>query len=999
MVKTRRPMPSRVALALAAMLAGALPHTPALAASPDGGAASPTPGLLTPLVLPNAAAQALPDFVLNTQQAVAIAPGVTLSHNEILNRRGWVQAHVLTVDLTNPFTTPDLLFPGAVAAAQPLDEMAQQQGAVAAVNGDFFDMSGTKAPLSAAVAGGSLIKGPATGWPLVAGVGLDGLGRLAEMTVEGQLVLPDGSTYPISALNQHLPENAIGVFNSLWGPTSRYLTAKWGLGIKEVTVRDGVVVAVSDEAGEGQIPSDTVVLLGREAGAQALSKLKVGDRVTFQYSPKNTAGMPFWFALGGDEVLLQNGVVPAELDDKEAHPRTAIGFSADGRTMFLVAVDGRQASSRGMTKRELAELLKELGAASALNLDGGGSTTMVARQPGEAVATVANSPTERRRVPNGVGLFVKQGSGWLTTLNIVPQTDLPHADRLFPGLTGRFTVQGQDETMAPVAVPSANWWIAEGSGTMLAGGQVLAGQTGLLRLAVESQGIQASREIQVLGDLVRITAEPEVLQLNGAAGSFYVVGYDIDGYEAPVDSLNVQVDYDPSLLRVRANAAGGFDVTPAALEGSTTITLTVNGQRAVLPVSLGGRLTTLDNFEDLSGWTATAYPSVVGSSMAPAAGQTGMGLALTYDFTTTDATRAAYANAPAGMTLPYGTRSLGLWVKGDGNGAWLRAVVADAQGASYTLDLARSVTWTDWRFVEAQLPEGIAQPVTLRRIYPVETEAGAKYRGQLILDGLVARAPAAAPTVPEPEAQPDPMVVDPDQLTAGGTRFAVLSHSFLAATTAASPDAQALRATLQEIAAEAPDFLVLTGDSVWKPSWSSMTLLRQLIVGELGDLPVYYLPGTQEAGSEALVLQFFPRSSNMFDLDGTRFILLDSSAGSLRASDFDQLVKLQDTLEKAAEDPAVSSVVLLSHHPLQDPTGGDHELSDAREAALVQAMLSDFRTASGGKGAAYIAGAPTGGVTVERQEGVRNVTVGTNSWALFSLLPYGGADWLQVAEE
>jgi len=992
-------MPSRIALALAAVLAGALPPSAALAALPSSPLASSPPGLLTPLVPSEAAAQMVSDLFLNKTETAAVAPGVTLSHYEILGRRGWVNAHVLTVDLTNSLITPDVMFPGAVAAAQPLEEMAQLRGVVAAVNGDFFDMSGTKAPMSAMVAGGVLIKGPATGWPLVAGVGVDGLGRLAEMAVEGQLVLPDGSTYPIMAVNQHLPENSIGIFNSLWGPTSRYLTAKWGLGIKEVTVQNGVVVAVSDEPGEGQIPSDTVVLLGREAGAQFLSRLQVGDRVAFQYSPKSTAGVPFWFALGGDEVLLQNGVIPATLDDKEAHPRTAIGFSADGRTMYLVAVDGRQASSRGMTKYELASLMKELGAASALNLDGGGSTTMVARQPGATVATVANSPTERRRVPNGVGIYVKQGSGQLTTLNIAPQLDLPHADRLFPGLTGRFTVQGQDETLAPVAVPYANWWVAGGSGTVLAGGQVLAGGSGLLRLVAEAQGVQAVRDIQVLGDLVRIAAEPEILQLNGGARSFHVVGYDADGYEAPIDGLNVQVDYDPSFLTVTANAAGGFDVTPVALEGNTTITLTVNGRRAVLPVSLGGRLTTLDTFEDLTGWTATAYPAGVGSSIAPAAGQAGLGLALTYDFTTTDANRAAYANAPEGTTLPYGSRSLGLWVKGDGHGAWLRAVVVDASGASYTLDLARKVTWTDWRFVEAQLPEGIAQPVTLRRIYPVETESGAKYRGQLIFDGLAARAPAEAPAAPEPEAQPDPMIVDAALLPAGGTRFAVLSHSFLAATTSTSPDARALQATLQEIAAEDPDFLVLTGDTVWHPNWSTMTVLRQLILAEIGDVPVYYVPGTQESGSKTLLQQFFPRNGSTFDVDGTRFILLDSSAGSLRESDFSQLMMLKNALDDAAADPTVSHVVVLSHHPLHDPTGGDHELTDAREAALVQDMLSDFRTASGGKGAAYIAGAPTGGVLVERQEGVRNVTVGAGAWALFSLQPEAGADWLQVAEK
>jgi hypothetical protein len=58
-------------------------------------------------------------------------------------------------------------------------------------------------------------------------------------------------------------------------------------------------------------------------------------------------------------------------------PRTAVGVSADGRTVIMVTVDGRRATSHGGTLTEMAELIVELGAFRAINLDGGGSTTMV----------------------------------------------------------------------------------------------------------------------------------------------------------------------------------------------------------------------------------------------------------------------------------------------------------------------------------------------------------------------------------------------------------------------------------------------------------------------------------------------------------------------------------------------------------------------------------------------------------------------------------------------
>jgi len=58
------------------------------------------------------------------------------------------------------------------------------------------------------------------------------------------------------------------------------------------------------------------------------------------------------------------------------HPRTAAGQTGDGALMLLV-VDGRQPESRGVNLQELAEIMRDLGAVQALNLDGGGSTALV----------------------------------------------------------------------------------------------------------------------------------------------------------------------------------------------------------------------------------------------------------------------------------------------------------------------------------------------------------------------------------------------------------------------------------------------------------------------------------------------------------------------------------------------------------------------------------------------------------------------------------------------
>jgi exopolysaccharide biosynthesis protein len=58
------------------------------------------------------------------------------------------------------------------------------------------------------------------------------------------------------------------------------------------------------------------------------------------------------------------------------HPRTAVGLSKDGRTMFFVVADGRSENVGGPTLPELAQFMRELGACTAMNLDGGGSSAM-----------------------------------------------------------------------------------------------------------------------------------------------------------------------------------------------------------------------------------------------------------------------------------------------------------------------------------------------------------------------------------------------------------------------------------------------------------------------------------------------------------------------------------------------------------------------------------------------------------------------------------------------
>lgn len=108
------------------------------------------------------------------------------------------------------------------------------------------------------------------------------------------------------------------------------------------------------------------------------------------------------------ERVLVSGVVresPAIPHDGERHPRTAIGLTADRRTLMLVVVEGRSERATGATVRELGEILRDLGAWDGMKLDGGGSSTLFI-----AGAGVMNRPSDgaERAVATHLGVIVRR---------------------------------------------------------------------------------------------------------------------------------------------------------------------------------------------------------------------------------------------------------------------------------------------------------------------------------------------------------------------------------------------------------------------------------------------------------------------------------------------------------------------------------------------------------------------------------------------------------------
>ncbi|GGV23615.1 hypothetical protein GCM10010260_75030 [Streptomyces filipinensis] len=366
-----------------------------------------------------------------------IAPGVTYRQFDVEAGAGKAHAHLLTVDLANPHVRVGLLYPGVVAARATVSRLADSAGAVAGVNGDFFNITETQHPgveatgasVGPAIADGQVLKAavptgqrfgpalpPGTNTRDVFGVGTDRRARLDRLSLVGSVVTPEG-TFPLKGLNQYaLAENSVGAFTSRWGSASR-MRAVCGSDTQrsapcsgdtyEVRIVGGRVVSASDTPGSGTIPADATVLVGREEGAQRLRKLSVGDAVTVQHSMvAASSGVPYAFAIGGFPVL-RGGEALSGLDDVTSAVRTVVGFKGGGHQLLILALDGATEYRSGMTVAEEADTMRSLGASDAFNLDGGGSTELVTRDDGASAVTVRNHPSSgaERPVANGIGVF------------------------------------------------------------------------------------------------------------------------------------------------------------------------------------------------------------------------------------------------------------------------------------------------------------------------------------------------------------------------------------------------------------------------------------------------------------------------------------------------------------------------------------------------------------------------------------------------------------------
>ena len=337
---------------------------------------------------------------ISNERSWRIAPGVQFRRWDQTDSRGQIRAYLTTIDPTKPGVSIDYASGGLVPDRGPLTELLKRDAAVIGVNGGFFDIFDTGAPLGVGQdRQRGFLHGARYTWNNAFWMDASGRPTIGEMPLDAQIL-----EYPqMDLANVNSPRaraGAIGVWDPQWGTTSGYsITDGQKRDVRMVVVDNGRVVANTTDISSGK-EIDGTVMVGRGAGAEQLAQLRVGVKATLQWRLARDPA----FAISGESILLRRGAIKVN-DDRILHPRTAVGIDRDTGQILLLVIDGRQPHSRGYTLVELARLMKKLGAESALNMDGGGSTT-VAGLTRKKVFKVLNLPSDgvQREIADGIAV-------------------------------------------------------------------------------------------------------------------------------------------------------------------------------------------------------------------------------------------------------------------------------------------------------------------------------------------------------------------------------------------------------------------------------------------------------------------------------------------------------------------------------------------------------------------------------------------------------------------
>lgn len=346
-------------------------------------------------------------------QETQITDGVI--HKKIINQNDTLVINILKVDIKKPdLTIRSVKANELLNTKETTSQMVSRYklsgfNVIAAINGDFFEADGEI--ISNMISNGEIVKAvkfsdsPFNSFTnsQFASDNEDNL-FIDQFVFSGNLILPNGNVEEIRRVNSRADSNSITVYNHFQGKITPVSPKEWfvvDFVLFPLQTKGDTLIFITTAKTtlrNYEIPEQGIILSANNKFAYYLDReIKIGDtlKIVYNFSPKvkNIKSL-----VGGWPVLVKDGMNmirrnPAiegitEKFSEQRHPRSGIGFSSDKRTLYFITVDGRQQLSRGMTLLEFSNLMITEGIHFGLNLDGGGSTTLIINDK------VVNSPSD-----------------------------------------------------------------------------------------------------------------------------------------------------------------------------------------------------------------------------------------------------------------------------------------------------------------------------------------------------------------------------------------------------------------------------------------------------------------------------------------------------------------------------------------------------------------------------------------------------------------------------
>ena len=494
----------------------------------------------------------------------------------------------------------------AATAAQTYE--AEGYRVVGVINGDFYDTA-TGYPLGLLVSDGEILSGSSNYYAV--GFRSDGSAVMGSPNLQITLT-SRGQNLSLAAINKPRVENG-GVTMLTYDFRTDHTTGTTTAGVSVIaTIIDGraeiggemllqVDQVVEDTAalpiGEDQVVL-TTSLTGYTQGLTLLRSMMPGETFTVSFAAKEE-WLDVTEAIGALYLLVDNGVVQSGFAAGNA-PRTAVGLTADG-DVVLYTVDGRQSGySIGSSMSVLAQRMAELGCVTAVCMDGGGSTTMVASTPDSDYAKLLTSPSDgsQRKVSNHL-LLLADGE----------PTEEP--DHIYLSASAPVVLAGHTVDLTANVVDSAYFPMADEEVTLSASAGEIVDNTfiapaegGSVIIAAEWEDLVSYVEVQVIDSPDSMTVKRgnnTVTSLTMVPGETAELSVSVIYNHLALETTPADFTWsvDPALGTIDENGVLRTNYT----EGQGVITVTKGSSTVTIPLTLDAD----SPFVDTEGHWGSAY--------------------------------------------------------------------------------------------------------------------------------------------------------------------------------------------------------------------------------------------------------------------------------------------------------------------------------------------------------------------------------------------------------